>query len=128
MINLKFKNAINNNENIVIDGIGRDASIILNQRNILEKNGYTTYMVMMYAELEECINRVENRNRVYSKNITIDSWHLAYSNISIYKNEFKEQFMLIYNADIDWKSKFQIFINKVMIHIFVVYGTLYSIR
>ena len=34
--NLKFKNAINNNENIVIDGIGRDASIILNQRNILE--------------------------------------------------------------------------------------------
>ena len=48
----------------------------------------------------------------YNKNITIDSWHLAYSNISIYKNEFKEQFMLIYNADIDWKSKFQIFINK----------------
>lgn len=110
--NLKFKNAINNNENIVIDGIGRDASIVLNQRNILEKNGYATYMVMVYAELEECINRVENRNRVYSKNITIDSWHLAYSNISIYKNEFKEQFMLIYNADIDWKSKFQIFINK----------------
>ena len=34
--NLKFKNAINNNENIVIDGIGRDASIILNQRKMLK--------------------------------------------------------------------------------------------
>jgi hypothetical protein len=67
---------------------------------------------MIYAELEECINRVENRSRVYSKNITIDSWYLAYSNIGVYKKEFKDKFMLIQLDNIDWKNKFQIFINK----------------
>lgn len=110
----KFNKCVANGENIIIDSIGRDSSIIMYQRNFLEKNGYTTYMIMMYAELEECINRVENRERVYSKNITIDSWYLSYSNLVTYKKEFKDKFILIFNddIDIDWKSKFQIFINK----------------
>ena len=110
----KFKECVGNSENILIDSIGRDASIIMHQRNFLEKNGYTTYMIMMYSELEECIDRVESRERVYPKNITIDSWFLSYSNLSTYKQEFKDRFILVYNDDIniDWKSKFQIFINK----------------
>jgi dephospho-CoA kinase len=109
---IKLKKAIDNKENIVIDGIGRDTSIILYQRNILEKNGYDTFMIMMYAELEECINRVENRNRVYSKNITIDSWYLSYGNISEFKKEFNDRFVLIYNEDINRKEKIDIFINE----------------
>jgi predicted kinase len=108
----KFYKSIENGDNIVIDSIGRDASIILYQRNILEKCGYSTYMIMLYADLEECIHRVENRNRVYSKNITVDSWYLAYSNISFYKKEFSERFILIYNDIVDWKTKFEIFMNK----------------
>jgi hypothetical protein len=66
----------------------------------------------MYSELDVCIERVENRNRTYNKNITIDSWYLSYSNISIYKREFGKRFLLIYNDDTDWKSKFQIFIDN----------------
>lgn len=111
---IKFNECVSNNENIIIDSIGRDSSIIMHQRNFLEKNGYTTYMIMMYVELEECINRVENRERVYTKNITIDSWFLSYSNLVTYKQEFKDRFMLAYNDNVntDWKSKFQIFINE----------------
>ena len=110
----KFNECIKNNENIVIDSIGRDSSIIMHQRNFLEKNGYTTYMIMMYAELEDCIDRVESRERTYLKNITIDSWYLSYSNLVTYKQEFKNKFILVFNDDIniDWKSKFEIFINK----------------
>lgn len=110
----KFNKCVSNGENIIIDSIGRDVSIIMYQRNFLEKNGYTTYMIMMYAELEECVKRVENRERVYSPNITIDSWHLSYSNLVTYKKEFKDRFMLVCNdsIDTDWKSKFQIFINE----------------
>lgn len=110
----KFNKCVADGENIVIDSIGRDSSIIMYQRNFLEKNGYITYMIMMYAELEECISRVEHRERVYSKNITIDSWYLAYSNLVTYKKEFKDRFMVVFNDkfDTDWKSKFQIFINE----------------
>jgi hypothetical protein len=108
----KFNKTVENGENIVIDSIGRDLEVILHQRSYLEKMGYETYMVMVYAELETCIDRVEGRDRVYNKNITIDSWYLSYSNISTYKQEFNTQFMLIYNDDTDWKEKLKVFIYK----------------
>jgi hypothetical protein len=71
-------------------------------------------MIMVYADLEECINRVEKRERVYNKDITIESWYMAYSNLVTYKKEFKDRFILVFNdnIDMDWKSKFQIFIDK----------------
>lgn len=108
----KFNKTVENGENIVIDSIGRDSEVVLHQRSFLEKMGYETYMIMVYAELETCINRVESRNRVYNKNITIDSWYLAYSNISTYKKEFNGRFMLIYNDDPNWKEKLKVFIYK----------------
>ena len=74
--------------------------------------GYETYMLMVYSELETCIDRVKNRNRVYGENITIDSWFQSYSNIDIYKREFKEKFMLIYNETGDLKEKLEVFIYK----------------
>lgn len=108
----KFNETIETGQNMIIDSIGRDYEIIMFQRNHLEKMGYTTYMIMMYAELEECVNRVESRERTYHKNITIDSWYLSYSNISIYKREFGKRFLLVFNDDTNWKSKFQIFIDN----------------
>jgi len=108
----KFYEAVNLGENIVIDSIGRDPEVILYQRSILEKMGYETFMIMVYAELETCIERVEGRDRVYSKNITIDSWYLSYSNISIYGKEFNGRFMLIYNDNDNWKDKLKVFIYK----------------
>lgn len=108
----KFNKAVNLGENIVIDSIGRDPEVILYQRSILEKMGYETFMIMVYAELETCIERVEGRDRVYGKNVTIDSWYLSYSNISIYSREFNGRFMLIYNDNDNWKDKLKVFIYK----------------
>ena len=111
--NEKFNEYVSENKNIVVDGVGRDVEVILNQRNLLEKCGYTTYMIMVYADIDVCIERVENRNRSYSKRLVIDSWHESYRNISEYKEQFKDRFLLVHNDEInDWKSKFQIFINK----------------
>jgi hypothetical protein len=67
---------------------------------------------MVYAELETCLKRVEMRNRVYGENITIDSWHLSYSNISSFKKEFNDRFTLIYNEDTNRKDKIDVFINE----------------
>lgn len=99
--NSKLKNAISNGDDIIIDGIGRDSDIILNQRMYLENYGYNTFMIMMYADLDICISRVESRERVYNQNITEDSWYLAYNNIGTYKREFGSKFKFIYNNIID---------------------------
>jgi dephospho-CoA kinase len=110
--NEKFNKSIGLGKNIVIDSIGRDFEVILYQRSLLEKMGYETFMIMVYAELETCVERVEKRDRVYNQNITIDSWYLSYSNISNFKREFKDRFMLVYNEDYNFKKKFDIFINE----------------
>lgn len=111
--NIKFIDVLSGGENIIIDSIGRDLDGILYQRNILEKSGYSTFMIMVYTDLDICINRVENRTRSYHKSLTIDSWYKVYSNIVPFKKEFGNRFMLVYNDEpIDWKSKFEIFINN----------------
>lgn len=98
--------------NIVIDTIGRDSNLILDQRIFLEKNGYLTSMIMLYSSLETCIERVEKRERVYEKNLTIDSWYLSYNNISIFRREFNDRFILIFNENIDiLNNKVDLFIN-----------------
>jgi dephospho-CoA kinase len=95
-----FYNSVSNSKNIVIDGIGRDSDIILNQRKYLENCGYDTFIIIMYADLEICIKRVEMRDRVYKQIITEDSWYLSYNNIGTYKKEFGDKFTLIYNNNI----------------------------
>ena len=95
--NKKLKKVVNIGNNLVIDGIGRDSNIILNQRKYLENYGYDTFMILLYAELDTCISRVENRERVYNQKITEDSWYLCYNNIGTYKKEFGIKFKFIYN-------------------------------
>ena len=98
--NKKLTEAILKKENIVIDGIGRDVNIILYQRNHLTYCGYDTFMIILYADLDTCISRVENRERVYKQKITEDSWYLSYNNIGTYKKEFGTKFKFIYNDTI----------------------------
>ena len=108
----KLSLEIEKGSNLVIDTIGRNPNVIMNQRNLLSKMGYLTFMLMVYSELETCVERVKKRSRVYNDNITIDSWYLSYSNIDIYKKEFKEKFILIYNEIGDLKERLEVFIYK----------------
>ena len=52
-------------------------------------------MIMVYADLDVCIDRVNNRSRTYNKNITIDSWYAVYNNIVLYKKVFKNKFFVV---------------------------------
>jgi len=110
--NEKLKNTIIAGNNLVIDGIGRDSNIILNQRKYLENYGYDTFMILLYADLDTCINRVETRERVYKQKITEDSWYLSYNNIGTYKKEFGTKFKFIYNDIIDTN----LFLNDFLYH------------
>jgi len=97
--NEKLKNTIIAGNNLVIDGVGRDSNIILNQRKHLENLGYTTHMVMLYVDLEVCIDRVERRERVYNQSIIKDSWYRSYNNIGTYKKEFDDKFKFVYDIN-----------------------------
>jgi predicted kinase len=95
--NLKLKTNVHTGNNLVIDGIGRYSDVILSQKVYFENYGYDTYMIMLYVDLDTCVNRIENRERVYNQSITEDSWYLAYNNIGTYKKEFGDKFGFIYN-------------------------------
>jgi predicted kinase len=109
--NSKLKSSILNSENIVIDGIGRDSEIILEQRSMLNQFGYNTFLIMMYSELNVCISRIEGRDRIYKPNLTKDSWYLAYDNIGTYKREFGDNFLFIYNDSLNYMNILNQFIN-----------------
>ena len=49
--NQKLNEEIKKGSSLVIDTIGRDPNVILEQRNILTKMGYSTFMLMVYSEL-----------------------------------------------------------------------------
>jgi predicted kinase len=105
-------------ENIVIDSIGRYSDYVFQQRKQLELNGYKTMMFMLYAPLELCIDRVNNRNRVYDESITIDSWYLSYSNMVDFKKEFSDDFYLIFTGEnVDWGEKIPNLIEKKKLNI-----------
>jgi predicted kinase len=105
-------------EDIVIDSIGRYSDYVFQQRKQLELNGYNTIMFMLYAPLELCVERVNNRNRVYDESITIDSWYLSYGNIVNFKREFSDDFHLVYNGEnVDWTQKIPNLIEKKKLNI-----------
>lgn len=94
---IKYEETIKTGKNIIINTIGTDSNIILFQRKHLENLGYKTYMVLIYADLDVCINRVESRERVYKQNIIENGWFLIYNNIGTYKKEFGDSFIFVYN-------------------------------
>ena len=75
-------------------------------------------MFMLYAPLELCVERVNNRNRVYDESITIDSWYLSYGNIVNFKREFSDDFHLVYNGEnVDWTQKIPNLVEKKKLNI-----------
>jgi predicted kinase len=105
-------------DDIVIDSIGRYSDYVFQQRKQLELNGYNTIMFMLYAPLELCVERVNNRNRVYDESITIDSWYLSYGNIVNFKREFSDDFHLVYNGEnVDWTQKIPNLVEKKKLNI-----------
>ena len=96
---IKYEESIKTGKNIVINTIGMDSNIILFQRKHLENLGYTTHMIILYADLEVCIDRVERRERVYNQSIIKDSWYRCYNNIGTYKKEFDNKFKFVYDIN-----------------------------
>lgn len=94
-IDQKYQKATSNLRDILIDGTGGSSKTLLNKKQELENMGYETAMLMTYVSPITALNRNKERSRSLLPNIVIRSWKDANKNIEIYRQEFKDNFMLV---------------------------------
>ena len=101
-----FENIVSNKRNIVIDRPGDKLNVktkdsILNQINILKENGYTIYVIVVYASIKTVLKRNLLRGRSLLPNIVISVWKNLMNSLIEYKALFGNQFIIIDNDDSD---------------------------
>ena len=87
--------------NIVVDGTGAASKPLLKKKQDLEALGYECMMVMIYVSpltsLQRNQERGEKEGRSLMPSIILRTWRDVNKNIDIFKQEFKDNFILINN-------------------------------
>jgi len=100
----KFKNALANANNILIDSVGGSSKSLLKKKQELEDLGYQTAMIMTYVSPITSLERNMKRDRSLLPSIVIRSWRDVNKNIDVYKQAFGNNFTLL-NLDPDDANK-----------------------
>jgi predicted kinase len=100
-----FNQFSNDGKNIIIDGTGASSKSLLNKKSQLESLGYNTFMIMVWSTPYTALERNQNRERSLKPFIILRTWRDVIKNIEIYRNEFKDKFILL-NNDPNGKMEF----------------------
>ena len=68
------------------------------EKELLEKEGYDTYMVFVMTTLEVAQARNKERDRVLPEKIVSRSWNDTRKNLGAYKSTFSGKFALVDNS------------------------------
>ena len=93
----KYKEALKNANNILIDSVGGSSKTLLKKKQELEDLGYSTAMIMAYVSPITSLERNKQRDRSLLPSIVLRSWRDVNKNINIYKQAFGDDFILINN-------------------------------
>lgn len=93
----KYAKALENLNDIIIDGTGAASRPLLKKKAELEALGYETMMVMIYVSPMTSLERNANRDRSLMPGIVLRTWRDINQNIDIYKQSFGNNFVLINN-------------------------------
>jgi predicted kinase len=93
----KYAKALENLNDIIIDGTGAASRPLLKKKAELEALGYETMMVMIYVSPMTSLERNANRDRSLMPGIVLRTWRDINQNIDIYKQAFGNNFVLINN-------------------------------
>jgi predicted kinase len=93
----KLTQALENRQNIIIDGTGAASNPILKKKQELESLGYTTLMLMIYVSPLTSLQRNSERERSLMPGIVLRTWRDVNRNIDTYAREFGDNFILINN-------------------------------
>ena len=93
----KYKEALKNANNILIDSVGGSSKTLLKKKQELEDLGYSTAMIMAYVSPITSLERNKQRDRSLLPSIVLRSWCDVNKNINVYKQAFGDDFILINN-------------------------------
>jgi predicted kinase len=93
----KYKEALKNANNILIDSVGGSSKTLLKKKQELEDLGYSTAMIMAYVSPITSLERNKQRDRSLLPSIVLRSWRDVNKNIDVYKQAFGDNFILINN-------------------------------
>ena len=91
----KYKEALANANNILIDSVGGSSKTLLKKKQELEDLGYETAMIMTYVSPITSLERNMKRDRSLLPSIVIRSWRDVNKNIDVYKQAFGSDFTLV---------------------------------
>lgn len=102
----KETQALENLENIVIDGTGAASRPLLKKKQQLEDLGYDTFMILIYVSPMVSLKRNAQRGRSLPTTAVLKSWEGVAKNIDIYKQEFGNNIVVINNDPEDADKSF----------------------
>jgi len=102
----KYTKALENLNDIIIDGTGAASAPLLKKKAELEALGYETMMVMIYVSPITSLERNASRDRSLMPGQVLNTWEKVNSNIDTYQKEFGDNFILINNDPKDAETDF----------------------
>ena len=93
----KYAKALENLNDIIIDGTGASSRPLLKKKAELEALGYETMMIMIYVSPMTSLERNANRDRSLMPNIVLRTWRDINQNIETYKQAFGDNLVIINN-------------------------------
>jgi len=102
----KYAKALENLNDIIIDGTGAASRPLLKKKAELEALGYETMMVMIWVSPITSLDRNANRDRSLMPSIVLRTWKDINQNIETYKQAFGDNFILINNDPKDADKNF----------------------
>jgi predicted kinase len=102
----KYAKALENLNDIIIDGTGAASKPLLKKKAELEALGYETMMVMIYVSPITSLERNANRERSLMPGIVLRTWRDINSNIETYEQAFGDNLVVINNDPKDADKSF----------------------
>lgn len=92
---VKYKKALEDANNILIDSVGGSSKTLLKKKAELEALGYDTAMIMTYVSPITSLERNKQRDRSLLPSIVLRSWRDVNTNIDAYRQAFGDTFTLV---------------------------------
>ena len=102
----KYAKALENLNDIIIDGTGAASRPLLKKKAELEALGYETMMIMIYVSPMTSLERNANRDRSLMPSIVLRTWRDINSNIETYEQAFGDNLVVINNDPKDADKSF----------------------
>jgi len=102
----KYAKALENLEDIIIDGTGAASNPLLKKKAELEALGYETIMIMIYVSPITSLERNVSRDRSLMPGQVLNTWEKVNQNIETYQQAFDDNFVLINNDPKDTDKSF----------------------